>query len=364
MGFYRAVVRPLVFRADPEDLHHQLLRGLSWLNDHPGPTGDWLLAQLAKSYTHHSPVLECSLWGLSFANPVGLAAGFDKNGVASRIWAHLGFGFAEVGTVTQLAQPGNPRPRLFRLPADQAVLNRLGFNNQGAAALATRLASSPCTYPLGINLGKSKLTPLAEAAADYASSFQQLYDWGDYFVVNVSSPNTPGLRTLQSRVHLEPILEGLQQQNRHCKPLLIKVSPDLELEEVADLVDLARTYKLQGLIATNTTTSRQGLTTPVPGEGGISGTPLRQRSLALIRWIYKYTGGELPIIGVGGVFTADHAWEKITAGASLVQMYTGWVYEGPGVVRQILMGLEAKLKVAGLANIAAAVGRQDLGLAP
>ena len=313
-----------------------------------------------------------SLWGLQFPNPVGLAAGFDKDGQAAGAWASLGFGLAELGTVTYLPQAGNPQPRLFRLPADRAALNRMGFNNQGAAALAARLKGlrdrGTVPIPLGVNLGKSKVTPLEAAAQDYRSSFHLLRDLGDYFVVNVSSPNTPGLRSLQARDQLEPILDGLQQENSENKPILVKIAPDLDWEAIAEVVDLAQTYALAGLIATNTTISRDGLKTQVIDRtgnavtaeaGGISGAPVRQRSTEVIRQIYQHTRGQLPIVGVGGIFNADDAWEKITAGASLVQVYTGWIYEGPWMVRRILAGLVQKLQAAGYSSIHEAIGSQS-----
>jgi dihydroorotate dehydrogenase len=321
--------------------------------------------------------MEQTLWGLNFPNPLGLAAGFDKDGMAARLWGHFGFGFAELGTVTLHAQPGNPRPRLFRLLQDKAVLNRMGFNNQGAEALAQRLAAgkveslehypqrSHSIIPLGINLGKSKVTPLEAAAADYLGSFRQLQDLGDYFVVNVSSPNTPGLRSLQDSAQLRVILETLQQENKAQKPILVKIAPDLEWDAIADVIQLAQTYQLAGIVATNTTIRRDGLKTqmieatgkPVTEEaGGISGAPVRQRSTEVIRFIYQQTQGQLPIIGVGGIFTAEDAWEKITAGASLIQVYTGWIYEGPWMVRRILQGLVDKVEEQGLTSISQAVG--------
>jgi dihydroorotate dehydrogenase len=318
--------------------------------------------------------LETSLWGLQFANPVGLAAGLDKDGVATNVWPFLGFGYAEIGTVTQHAQPGNPRPRLFRLPEDLAAINRMGFNNQGAEQMAAHLAASQerqtRTYTLGINLGKSKITPLEQAVDDYVGSFRLLRTYGDYFVVNVSSPNTPGLRSLQAVEQLEPILEGLQSENIKSniksKPLLVKISPDLEWEEIAAIADLAQKHHLAGIIATNTTTQRQGLKTtkikrtgqsPEGEAGGLSGAPLKSRSTEVIHSIWKHTHGQLPIIGVGGIFTADDAWEKITAGASLLQVYTGWFYQGPPMVRDILEGLMHKLDRVGAEKLSEVVGQ-------
>lgn len=269
--------------------------------------------------------------------------------------------------MTLQAQPGNPRPRLFRLPQDLAALNRMGFNNHGAATMATRLAQGQTrsSSPIGINLGKSKVTPLDGAAADYLASFRLLKDWGDYFVVNVSSPNTPGLRSLQDADQLSLILEAIQEENGGQKPILVKIAPDLEWEAIADILTIAKTYELAGIIATNTTIRRDNLNTqviaktgkPVGEEaGGISGYPLRERSTEVIRFIWQQTQGQLPIIGVGGIFTSEDAWEKITAGASLVQVYTGWIYEGPLMVSRILAGLLQKLEEQGLSSISEAVG--------
>jgi dihydroorotate dehydrogenase len=375
MDLYQTVLRPLLFsgiKADPEWLHQQSLTMLHWCDQLK--TGNWLQQRFQRAYCIQDESLNQHLWGLKFANPLGLAAGFDKDGMAAALWPSFGFGFAELGTVTYHAQPGNPKPRLFRLPNDQAALNRMGFNNQGAAALAQRLqarwpqgrgADKATGAIIGINLGKSKVTPLEEAAADYLASFRLLKDWGDYFVVNVSSPNTPGLRSLQATAQLEPILQALQQENTTRKPLLVKIAPDLSDEEIAEIVALAQTHSLAGIIATNTTIRRDGLSTqtiaatgnPIDKEaGGISGKPVQQRSTEVIRAIYRQTQGSLPIIGVGGIFTAADAWEKITAGASLVQVYTGWIYEGPGMVRRILAGLGDRLSEQGMSRIQQAVG--------
>jgi dihydroorotate dehydrogenase len=372
MDIYQSGIRPILFsglNADPEWLHQQTLRLLGWLDDSTSsPSTHWVQARLQQSYCLRDAAIEQTLWGLKFPNPLGLAAGFDKDGVAANIWSSLGFGFAELGTVTFEPQPGNPYPRLFRLPQDQAALNRMGFNNQGAEALALRLSQkAECSrgVPLGINLGKSKVTPLEEAASDYLGSFRLLKDWGDYFVVNVSSPNTPGLRSLQDSAQLSQIVEALQQENLCGKPILVKIAPDLGWDAIADVITLAQTYQLAGIIATNTTIRRdilQTQTIKATGKlvseeaGGISGAPLRKRSTEVIRFIYKETQGKLPIIGVGGIFTAEDAWEKIAAGASLIQVYTGWVYEGPWMVRRILAGLLKKLKERGLTSISEAVG--------
>ncbi|OCQ99294.1 dihydroorotate dehydrogenase (quinone) [Oscillatoriales cyanobacterium USR001] len=377
MDIYRLVIRPLLFsglKADPEWLHERILAVLNFVeeSDTNSPVR-LILTQLEQSLGKKDARLEQNLWGIRFQNPVGLAAGFDKNGVAAGIWGSLGFGFAEMGTVTLHGQPGNPRPRLFRLVADNAGLNRMGFNNEGAAALALRLESlihsQHLRVPLGVNLGKSKVTPLVEAAGDYLGSFKLLDDWGDYFVVNVSSPNTPGLRSLQEASQLSTILDALQGANRNSKPILVKIAPDLDWEAIASVIDLAKTYQLAGIVATNTTISREGLKTqilpqtgkPIGEEaGGISGKPLRDRSTEAIRFIWQQTQGKLPIIGVGGIFTAEDAWEKITAGASLLQIYTGWVYEGPWTIRRILEGLLQKLEEKGLSSISEAVGIEGM----
>jgi dihydroorotate dehydrogenase len=375
---YFQPIYPVFFAAlknNPEGAHLQLLKNLSHLSASRHTFwAKWLLAQLEQSFSGSDPRLSQTLWTLKFNNPFGLAPGFDKDGIAAGIWANFGFGFAELGAVTLHPQPGNPKPRLFRLPSDLATLNRMGANNHGAQVMAQTLQQTwmqqPRTIPIGINLCKSKITPLEEAAADYAASFLYLKDWADYFVLNVSSPNTPGLRSLQSGEQLEPILAALQAENQGRKPLLIKISPDLDWPAIADIISLAKTYNLSGIIATNTTIRRDGLKTeileatgnPIGEEaGGISGQPLKQRSTEIIRFIYQQTEGQLPIIGVGGIFTPEDAWEKITAGATLLQVYTGWIYEGPWMVRRILEGLITKLEENGLSNISEAVG---MSLAP
>ncbi|NDJ20489.1 quinone-dependent dihydroorotate dehydrogenase [Nostoc sp. B(2019)] len=375
MDIYQFAIRPLVFnlaKTDPEWLHQQTIRSFSWLSQTGDrPPASWINRRLQQSLCLHDQRLEQNLFGLNFPNPVGLAAGFDKDGVAVNIWSSLGFGFAELGTVTFHPQPGNPRPRLFRLPLDKAALNRMGFNNRGAAAMAAYLRQEKQeltqSIPIGINLGKSKVTPLEAAAEDYLHSFRLLKELGDYFVVNVSSPNTPGLRSLQDASMLSAILDLLQQENHSQKPIFVKIAPDLGWEAIADIISLAKTYELAGIIATNTTIRRDGLKTQVidqtgksPQEeaGGISGEPLRDRSTEVIRFIWQQTQGKMPIIGVGGIFSSEDAWEKITAGASLIQVYTGWIYEGPLMVRRILTGLLSKLEQNGLTTISEAVGLQ------
>ncbi|ACK70783.1 dihydroorotate dehydrogenase [Gloeothece citriformis PCC 7424] len=367
---------PLAFwslQSNPEQAHQYLIKLLNRIDRfrHSFPE-HWILSQIEASFCFQDPRLVQSLWGLRFNNPLGLAAGFDKDGLGAGIWGSFGFGLAELGAVTHHPQPGNPRPRLFRLPLDKAGLNRMGANNQGATILAKTLQETwdrhPRTIPIGINLCKSKITPLEEAASDYVESFRALKDWADYFVVNVSSPNTPGLRDLQATAQLEPILAALHRENALNQPLLLKISPDLDWGDLKDIVNLAKTYELAGIIATNTTISRQGLKTqtlPATGKdireeaGGISGKPLQQRSTEIIRFIYQQTQGQIPIIGVGGIFTLEDAWEKITAGASLLQVYTGWIYEGPWMVRNILQGLVAKLEQQGLSHLSQAVGIMD-----
>lgn len=386
MDIYQFGLRPLLFslfKADAEWLHNRTLQILELADrTQSNPATSRILDQFQQSFRLQDSRLEQSLWGLNFQNPVGLAAGFDKNGVAASIWTKFGFGFAELGTVTWQPQPGNPQPRLFRLTDDSAALNRMGFNNQGAQAMASRFQaaynrgkldhsypSPDSPFPLGINLGKSKVTPLEQASTDYLESFKLLVDWGDYFVVNVSSPNTPGLRSLQDAAQLSTILDILQQQNQGIKPILVKIAPDLEWEAIASILDLAKTYHLAGIIATNTTIRRDGLKTQILPEtgkpiseepGGISGLPVQERSTQIIRFIWEQTQGELPIVGVGGIFTADDAWEKIAAGATLIQVYTGWVYEGPWMVRRILQGLLNKLEENGFNSISEAVGSGNI----
>jgi dihydroorotate dehydrogenase len=376
VDIYKSAIRPFLFdgiKADPEWMHDRVIHSLDWLDRNRARPGvKQILEQLQKSTGLQDKRLQQQLWGIDFPNPLGLAAGFDKDGVAAHIWSNFGFGFAEMGTVTFHPQPGNPRPRLFRLPQDFAVLNRMGFNNHGAEVMAQRLAeknNSPTfrPIPLGINLGKSKITPLESAAADYLNSFRLLKAWGDYFVVNVSSPNTPGLRSLQDAAQLGLILDALQQENQGRKPILVKIAPDLEWEAIVNILDIAQTYQLAGIIATNTTIRRDGLKTQIIAKtgksiveeaGGISGLPVRDRSTEIIRFIYQQTQGQLPIIGVGGIFTAEDAWEKIIAGASLIQVYTSWIYEGIGIVNHILAGLLQKMAKHDLNSISEARGSQ------
>ncbi|SEA05107.1 MULTISPECIES: quinone-dependent dihydroorotate dehydrogenase [unclassified Mycobacterium] len=312
---------------------------------------------LAKWLAPSDPVLETTVFGVTFPGPVGLAAGFDKNGSGINAWGPLGFGYAEVGTVTAQAQPGNPAPRLFRLPEDRALLNRMGFNNHGAGELAIRLTRSQSTVPIGVNIGKTKVTPPERAVDDYAESARLCGPLADFVVVNVSSPNTPGLRDLQAVASLRPILAAVRAET--TKPVLVKIAPDLSDDDVDEIADLAVELGLAGIVATNTTISREGLRTPGVAElgaGGVSGAPVAARSLEILRRLHKRVGDQLVLISVGGIETADDAWERILAGASLVQGYTGFIYGGGLWAKHIHDGVAAKLKAGGFASLADAVG--------
>lgn len=347
---YRSFVRPILFRLSPETAHELALHSLSLIPPR----------LIARPFS-----IPISRWGLSFPNPVGLAAGFDKNGIALQSLAALGFGFIEAGTVTYHPQPGNPRPRLFRLSEDQALINRAGFNNEGAAAFAKRVEGHRPNCVLGVSIGKSKITPLDRAIDDYLASFELVHSVADYIAVNVSSPNTPQLRELQQSEQLASLLSALQSRNTDLKdqkkPILVKLSPDLTMREMESIVEVVDRLKIDGIIATNTTVSRDNLRTDPArvaafGEGGLSGKPLRHRSTQMIADLYRLTGGRIPLIGVGGIFTAEDAWEKIAAGASLVQLYTGLIYQGPGIAREINEGLSRILAREGFANLDEAVG--------
>lgn len=322
MSAYERLLRPILFRMDPERVHNVAL---------------WAIARgLIRGKLLVDPRLERTVAGIRFPNPLGLAAGFDKNGVALDRWKDMGFGFAEAGTATWLAQPGNPKPRLFRLPEDRAVINRFGFNNSGAAELANRLRAAQPGIPIGINIGKSKAAPLEQAIQDYEQSFSALKHLGDYFVVNVSSPNTPGLRTLQEKGPLTELLSTLRKLDSNT-PLFVKVSPDLSNEDLLDVVEVAKTCRFTGIVATNTTLSRDGLSTSIVQDGGLSGKPLFARSNECLRILSEASQGELILIGVGGVFSGDDLRRKLEIGASLVQIYTGWVYGGPKSATRILL---------------------------
>ncbi|AMR29688.1 dihydroorotate dehydrogenase [Hymenobacter psoromatis] len=336
---YKSVVKPLLFKLDAERAHHFVFNNLRRAARLPG-TG----ALLRGLYDYRHPSLVREVFGLKFPNPVGLAAGFDKNAVLTDELATLGFGFVEIGTVTPRPQPGNPTPRLFRLPQDAALINRMGFNNDGAAAVAARLARRQNQQLIiGGNIGKNKDTPNERAADDYVAAFEALAEVVDYFVVNVSSPNTPGLRELQDKKPLIRLLQQVQAVNLARptpRPLLLKIAPDLTNAQLDDILEIARETRLSGLVATNTTIGRAGLTTPTPtvaayGAGGLSGRPLRARATEVIAYLHQKSRGELPIIGAGGIHSAQDALEKLAAGATLVQLYTGFIYEGPGLVGRI-----------------------------
>jgi dihydroorotate dehydrogenase len=356
------LARPALFRFDAEKVHEFAVRRMErWA------TKPRVLKALRSRYFLEDPRLSQELWGLRFPNPVGVAAGFDKNARLVDVLPHLGFGFVEVGTVTSEAQGGNPKPRLFRLPKDRALVNRLGFNNDGADVVAARLAKSGARMvPIGVNVGKARRVPNAEAVQDYLRAFEKLHPYGSYFVVNVSSPNTPGLRELQARDALAEIVRALRQRNAELaratggrpRPLLVKVAPDLQPRELDALVDVAVSERLDGIVATNTTTAR-----PPPlrskekrQEGGLSGAPLRERSTEIVRRVHALTEGRMPIIGVGGVFSGEDAWEKITAGASLVQLYTGFIYGGPATASAINESLIELMEQNGYEHLADAVG--------
>jgi len=419
-GFYRTLVRPVLFAQDSEKIHDRTLRALSCAARHP------LLTRLTAAL-YAAPDLPVEIFGLRFPNPVGLAAGLDKLAQAVPIWPALGFGFSELGAVTWHPQPGNPPPRLFRAIKDQALVNSMGFNNPGAQALAATLAQWKQaglwpSHPVGINLGKSKITPLPAAAQDYANSFRLLRPHADFFVVNVSSPNTPNLRQLQDKSALDEILAALQEvqnsppspapspnvpssnpqspipnlsnprpreRERVAKPgegaqarvlespihnpqsairnppslppILVKVAPDLSFSALDEILELAAPRRIAGIVATNTTLTRPQTSDPLlqrvyAAPGGLSGRPLRARSTEIIRHLHRQTRGALPIIGVGGIFNAADAWEKITAGASLVQIYTGLIYEGPAINREIVRGLIRRLRENGFTACSQAVG--------
>ena len=342
-------VKPLLFRLPPETAHDLIVRLLQ-ASQH-----DAVLEVLRRQFVVNDDRLATRAFGVPFPNPVGVAAGFDKNARVPRALGALGFGHVEVGGVTAEAQPGNPRPRLFRLPEDRALVNRMGFNNEGADAVGRRLATAKTPeIPLGVNVGKSKSTPLEEAAEDYLYTYERVGDHADFVVVNVSSPNTPGLRDLQDRGPLETILGTLVDAG--ASPLLVKVSPDLHRDAIADVVELAEDLNLDGIVATNTTITRDEdlRNSNRVEEGGLSGKPLEGRSTELVRFVASRS--DLPVVGVGGIFTAEDAYEKIRAGASLVQLYTGLVYEGPTIARDINRGLLEFLDRDGFDSIEDAVG--------
>lgn len=335
---YKPLIRPLLFQLDPEQVHDLSYSAIRTAFKLPGA------AQLSKQLfrvTH--PKLEREVFGLKFPNPVGLAAGFDKDARLVDEFAHFGFGFLEIGTLTPRPQPGNEKPRLFRLPPDQAIINRLGFNNRGVDVAAHRLKNRQGNVIIGGNIGKNKNTPNEQAIKDYQYCFDALFDVVDYFVVNVSSPNTPDLRALQDKEPLRQLLSELQHRNQgqaKPKPLLLKIAPDLNQGQLNDIIQIASETQLSGLIATNTTVSRDNLVTSVEAiaqmcAGGLSGRPLTQKSTEIIRYLRQHLPATIRLIGVGGILSAADALEKLDAGADLIQLYTGFIYEGPGLVRKI-----------------------------
>ena len=376
---YRSLLRPLLFRLPAELAHEFAIKSLS-LTLRPRTARKFVAFRL-RSWS----LGPLKRFGLDFSNPLGLAAGFDKNGVALAALAALGFGHIEAGTGTYQPQAGNPRPRLFRLPLDRALINRAGFNNDGAHAFAARVKSDRPDCVLGVSIGKSKAAPMEDAVADYLKCFEVIHPIADYVAVNVSSPNTPGLRELQRADQLESLLKALQERNHELAarsprqtpkpnesatqaetdalPLLVKLAPDLDFAELELIVDVARRTNIAGIIATNTTVGREGLRTSrcdveAFGQGGLSGAPLQRRSTEVIATLYRLTNGSIPLIGVGGIFTAEDAWEKICAGASLLQLYTGFIYQGPCVAKEINEGLAEILKREGFKSLDEAVGRR------
>ncbi|MCS6924743.1 MAG: quinone-dependent dihydroorotate dehydrogenase [Candidatus Binatia bacterium] len=354
------LLRPLIFALDAERAHHLALTALTLLQ----ASGLVPLRPLS------DPCMSQELWGLHFPNPVGLAAGYDKNAAVPLAWSALGFGFAELGTITAKAQAGNPRPRVFRLEQDAACINRLGFNNIGAAAVAARLATllpadRPHPIPFGFNIGKSRDTPLHDAADDYRESLTLLFPFADYFVINVSSPNTPGLRQLQAVEQLDRLVTVLVASNHQLarqhhttpRPLLVKIAPDLSDQEITAIARVALASGVAGIIATNTTTARPPLHTPLHEDGGLSGRPLAPRALEVVRILFRAVEGRLPLIGVGGIFSARDAYTRICAGASLVQVYTGLIYEGPSLPRRIVRGLRKILDKEGVSHLREVVGK-------
>ncbi|MCC6327087.1 MAG: quinone-dependent dihydroorotate dehydrogenase [Acidobacteria bacterium] len=353
---FEKMLRPVLFGLDAETAHEAGMRFLK----------SGLATRIAQNiafrrYGFEFPY-EIERFGLRFKNPIGIAAGFDKNGQVVDQLASLGFGFVETGTVTLRPQPGNEKPRMFRLPGDQALINRLGFNNDGASAVAERLAKPDRKCIVGVNIGKNKDVPNEEAVENYLSTFDIVHPVADYIAVNISSPNTPGLRKLQNAESLDDLLRALQRRNREmgAKPLLVKIAPDLDDKGIEAAVDVCLTNEVAGMIATNTTVSRDGLKTPNAADiaGGLSGRPLAVRSTEIIARIYRSSNGKMPIIGVGGVFSANDAFEKIAAGACLVQAYTGFIYSGPSFARDLNAGLAELLSRRGFQALDEAVGLQ------
>lgn len=363
--FWAKVMRPALFLGDAEATHYRAMAGLAALGRVPGALQAW--AQCTRIADDR---LAIEVLGKRFPNPIGLAAGFDKDARWHTLLSALGFGFLEVGTITDHPQPGNPKPRLFRLPSDQALLNRLGFNNAGAEVARQRLIAQPPNAIIGINIGKSKVTPNERAIESYLNSLRLLWSQAHYLTINVSSPNTPGLRALQDRGPLLDLLQAIQAENRKLavesrnvpKPVLVKIAPDLNDAQIEDVVEIALECELAGVIATNTTISRVGLQTPAQtlqrlGDGGISGRPVHHRACQVISRLYQRSEGRLIVVGVGGVFSGDDAWRMLGAGASLLQIYTGFVYGGPLTVPTINRRLVTLMQQEGLEHISERIGR-------
>lgn len=339
---YKLIIRPLFFLFDPEKIHNIVFWCLKIVQRIPV-----LSVMIQKKYVFQNTKLEKELFGIRFPNPVGLAAGFDKDAEVVDAFANFGFGFLEIGTLTPKPQPGNHKKRLFRLPQDKALINRMGFNNDGVEAAVKRLKKRRSKIIIAGNIGKNKVTPNKEAVSDYLTAYEALYEVVDFFVVNVSSPNTPNLRSLQEKEPLTHLLNSLQEANQKKatpKPILLKIAPDLSDEQLLEIIDIVKESHTAGIIATNTTISRGGLTTDPEkvdaiGAGGLSGQPLKERSTEVIRFLAKHVKGAFPIIGVGGIHSPQDAKEKLEAGADLIQLYTGFVYEGPGLIKRILKEL-------------------------
>lgn len=331
---YKTLIRSILFQFDPEKIHHfsfSMIKGMMKIPFVP--------SICRGIFKVEAPQLKRELFGLTFENPVGLAAGFDKNAMLFDEFSNYGFGFIEIGTVTPKGQPGNPKKRIFRLKDDEALINRMGFNNDGVDVVVERLKKRKTNVIIGGNIGKNKVTPNENAIDDYMICFEKLFEFVDYFVVNVSSPNTPNLRALQDKEPLTNLLQTLQNENNKKdspKPILLKIAPDLTDSQLMDIIDIVNTTKIAGVIATNTTISREGLSSPDKNEtGGLSGKPVTDRSTEVIRFLAHKSGKSFPIIGVGGIHSAEDAKEKLEAGADLIQLYTGFIYEGPGLVKRI-----------------------------
>ena len=371
---YETLLYPILSKdkgPDAECLSQIALKTLSQFSKYQSkPLTSYILRLIAQDLQRINSRLSQELFGCNFRNPIGIAAGFDKDGIAAGIWEHLGFGFAELGTITWHAQSGNKKPRLFRLAKEKAALNRMGFNNRGARVMRETLEKQNLLNKeinkniFGLNIGKSKITPLEEAAEDYASSLKVLTPLADYIVINVSSPNTPGLRELQEPKQISKLIKRLREVDS-CPPLLVKIAPDLSNEQIDELAIVAIREQLEGLIAVNTSLDRLGLENRIliqtgktlkEESGGLSGRPLQERAQEVISRLYAQTNGKLPLIGVGGIDSPQSAWELISAGASLIQIYTGWIYEGPGLVPRILDSLLLQLDKHGFKNISEAVG--------